>query len=331
MRPLPPLSPLPPPLLTNDLSHDASHWLHAVAAALAAAWRFLVASLSPSSPYFGAWCAALLGATCLAKALLNAQYNWQLSRINARLRAGLMCVIYKKVLLAPTGAVVRPRRASAASPANGSGSARRGGGRSSSAGGAGSSAKGGGSVSASAPAADAQTLMSVDAGRLVNLALSFHELWSLPLQILLALYLLYTQVGPAFLAGLAVSLALIPLNRLLAQRIQAASGRMMAAKDARMALMSQLLGGMRAVRMMAWEGVLSQRLDAARADELLGLATRKYLDALCVFFWAATSLLFSLLTFSLVVLGGNVLTPQAAFTSLALFNVLIAPLNAFPW
>lgn len=39
-----------------------------------------------------------------------------------------------------------------------------------------------------------QTLMSVDADRVVNLCSSLHELWSLPLQILAALVLLYTQV-----------------------------------------------------------------------------------------------------------------------------------------
>jgi hypothetical protein len=37
--------------------------------------------------------------------------------------------------------------------------------------------------------------MSVDADRLVNLCLSFHELWSLPAQIGVALWLLYTQAG----------------------------------------------------------------------------------------------------------------------------------------
>lgn len=39
-----------------------------------------------------------------------------------------------------------------------------------------------------------QTLMSVDADRVVNLCFSIHELWSLPLQIAVGLYLLYTQV-----------------------------------------------------------------------------------------------------------------------------------------
>jgi ATP-binding cassette subfamily C (CFTR/MRP) protein 10 len=38
------------------------------------------------------------------------------------------------------------------------------------------------------------TLMSVDADRVVNLFSSLHELWSLPLQITIALCLLYMQV-----------------------------------------------------------------------------------------------------------------------------------------
>ena len=58
---------------------------------------------------------------------------------------------------------------------------------------------------------------------------------------------------------------------------------------------------------------------------------RKYLDALCVYFWATTSVFFSLCTFAAFVLLGHELTASKVFTSLALFNVLIAPLNAFPW
>jgi hypothetical protein len=44
-------------------------------------------------------------------------------------------------------------------------------------------------------AGDVSTLMAVDAGRLANLCVSFHELWSLPLQIAAAMWLLYVQVS----------------------------------------------------------------------------------------------------------------------------------------
>ena len=72
-------------------------------------------------------------------------------------------------------------------------------------------------------------------------------------------------------------------------------------------------------------------MNEAREGEVQALAVRKYLDALCVYFWAATSLLFSLFTFGLFVLLGHKLTAEVVFTSLALFNVLISPLNSFPW
>lgn len=78
-----------------------------------------------------------------------------------------------------------------------------------------------------------QTLMAVDTARVVNVVASGHELWGLPLQIGVALWLLWTQVEFAFLAGLAVVVLLIPINRVLAMRIQAASERLMTAKDAR--------------------------------------------------------------------------------------------------
>ena len=50
--------------------------------------------------------------------------------------------------------------------------------------------------------------MSTDTDRIVNFAPSFHQLWSLPLQVAVSLYLLYSQVGLAFLAGTGVCCAL---------------------------------------------------------------------------------------------------------------------------
>ena len=69
----------------------------------------------------------------------------------------------------------------------------------------------------------------------------------------------------------------------------------------------------------------------AREGELQALTVEKYLDALCVYFWAATSILTSIITFTLYALLGYHLTADVVFTSLALFNVLIVPLNGFPW
>jgi len=176
-----------------------------------------------------------------------------------------------------------------------------------------------------------QTLMSVDADKVLGLFIGFHELWSLPFQIGLALYLLYVQVHFAFLAGLILVVLIIPLNKLIANGIQKASVRMMAAKDQRIAVIAELLKGMKVIKTSNWEEAFAARVDVARQKELHSLAIRKYLDALCVYLWAATSLLFSLATFGLFVLMGKQLTAQIVFTSLALFSVLLGPINSFPW
>jgi ATP-binding cassette subfamily C (CFTR/MRP) protein 10 len=106
---------------------------------------------------------------------------------------------------------------------------------------------------------------------------------------------------------------------------------MMAAKDKRVRLMNELLGGIRVVKFYAWEKHFRRRIKQLRADELKALKARKYLDALCVYFWATTPVLVAILTFATFVLMGGTLTSAKVFTCMALFNMLISPLNAFPW
>ncbi|MEW5300197.1 MAG: hypothetical protein WDW36_003143 [Sanguina aurantia] len=332
---------------------------------------------TPGSPVFGYTLALTLGLTSAVKALINAHSGYQLSRLNCRVRAGLMCVLHRKALLAIAGSSVdhhqrqrsslpaagsddsgrsgahgnaKPARGSTTDPrcrrvasgSKGSGADPRGGydGASSSSGSAARDTGGSGSSSSSSSssstcgqsvALEVQTLMSVDVGRVLNLGPSLNEAWSLPLQVAVALYLLYTQVKFAFVGGLAVSLLLIPINRWIAIRIQAASVDMMTHKDARVRCMLELLHNVRTIKANGWEELWEAKVRHHRQKELRGLAVRKYLDALCVYFWAVTSLLFSSLTFGLAVLMGTPLSLSSTFTSLALFQLLIGPLNALPW
>lgn len=76
-------------------------------------------------------------------------------------------------------------------------------------------------------------LMSTDADRVVNFFTSFHELWSMPFRFSITLYLLYLQVGVAFLGGLAVALLLVPFNKFLASRILSNNKQMLRCKDSR--------------------------------------------------------------------------------------------------
>uniref|UniRef100_A0A0E0L8Q1 ABC-type xenobiotic transporter n=1 Tax=Oryza punctata TaxID=4537 RepID=A0A0E0L8Q1_ORYPU len=146
-----------------------------------------------------------------------------------------------------------------------------------------------------------------------------------------ALYLLYTQVNYAFLSGLAITVILIPVNKWISTRIANATEKMMKHKDERISCAGELLAHIRTVKMYSWESLFTQRLVERRELEVKHLATRKYLDAWCVYFWATTPTLFSLFTFSIFAIMGHSLDAATVFTCVALFNTLISPLNSFPW
>ncbi|NXS08480.1 MRP7 protein, partial [Neodrepanis coruscans] len=173
--------------------------------------------------------------------------------------------------------------------------------------------------------------MSTDTSRLVNFCLGFHEMWSLPFQFAITLYLLYQQVGVSFLGGLALALLLVPINKVIANRIVMNSKEMLKHKDTRVKLMTEFLCGIRVIKFYTWEKHFSTRINACRAKELQKLRAIKYLDALCVYLWAALPVVISIAIFVTYVLFGHQLTATKVFTALALVGMLILPLNSLPW
>lgn len=69
------------------------------------------------------------------------------------------------------------------------------------------------------------------------------------------------------------------------------------------------------VKFYTWEDHFTERINSIRHSELESLKGRKYLDALCVYFWATTPVLISILTFATYVLLGNKLTAAKVFNT----------------
>lgn len=61
-------------------------------------------------------------------------------------------------------------------------------------------------------------LMSVDAQKFQDTPAYMHMIWSTPLTIALALYMLYQFMGPSVFAGLAAMLLLVPINGYVANK-----------------------------------------------------------------------------------------------------------------
>uniref|UniRef100_A0A4X2LV23 ATP binding cassette subfamily C member 3 n=1 Tax=Vombatus ursinus TaxID=29139 RepID=A0A4X2LV23_VOMUR len=175
-------------------------------------------------------------------------------------------------------------------------------------------------------------LMSVDAQRFTDLVNFLNMLWSAPMQIILAIYFLWQNLGPSVLAGVALMILLIPLNGAIAMKTRAFQVEQMGYKDSRIKLMSEILSGIKVLKLYAWELSFSQMIEKIRQGELQVLRKMAFLNAVSTFTWFSAPFLVSLITFAVYVSvdDKNILDAQKAFVSLSLFNILKFPLNALP-
>ena len=256
---------------------------------------FIEASSSStiSIPWYGLLWAMLLSCTQIGAALFTTQFCYWFTRLQLQVRAALVAAIYTSAIKAPL------------------------------------------SVRSGTTTGKITNYLSVDIQKIQDVVPSFHQFWSLPIQVGITLYLLYTQVAGAFTAGLVVLAIFIPLNMVVSKRIGTLTGVMMKCRDERVRITGELLSGIRVIKMQAWEIPLTDRIRVARNLELQALRSRKYLDAVCVFLWASTPVLIALATFTAVVLlpssSANSLSASTVFTTISLLNLLIFPMNAFPW
>ncbi|XP_030629091.1 canalicular multispecific organic anion transporter 2 [Chanos chanos] len=175
-------------------------------------------------------------------------------------------------------------------------------------------------------------LMSVDAQRFMDLTTFLNMLWSAPLQIVLALFFLWQNLGPSVLAGVAVMILLIPFNAVIAMKTRAYQVEQMEYKDARIKLMNEILNGIKVLKLYAWEISFKEKVLQIRQKELNVLRKTAYLSALSIMAWTSAPFLVALTTFAVYVTvdENNVLDAEKAFVSLALFNILRFPLNMLP-
>ncbi|XP_010186516.1 PREDICTED: canalicular multispecific organic anion transporter 2 [Mesitornis unicolor] len=175
-------------------------------------------------------------------------------------------------------------------------------------------------------------LMSVDAQRFMDLMTFLNMLWSAPIQIFLALYFLWQTLGPPVLAGVAVMVLLIPFNSAIAMKTRAFQVEQMRYKDSRIKLMNEILGGIKVLKLYAWEPSFSEKVLEIRKNELRVLKKSAYLNSLSTFAWISAPFLVALTTFAVYVSVDekNILDAEKAFVSLSLFNILKFPLNMLP-
>ncbi|XP_032473157.1 canalicular multispecific organic anion transporter 2 isoform X5 [Phocoena sinus] len=140
------------------------------------------------------------------------------------------------------------------------------------------------------------------------------------------------NLGPSVLAGVALMVLLIPLNGAVAVKMRAFQVEQMKLKDSRVKLMSEILGGIKVLKLYAWEPSFLKQVEDIRQEELRLMRQAAYLHATSTFIWICTPFLVTLTTLGMYVSvdKNNVLDAEKAFVSVSLFNILKIPLNMLP-
>ncbi|KAG5382581.1 hypothetical protein IGI04_034051 [Brassica rapa subsp. trilocularis] len=172
--------------------------------------------------------------------------------------------------------------------------------------------------------------MAVDVQRVGDYSWYLHDMWMLPLQIVLALGILYRSVGMAAVATLAATVFSIIVTIPLVKVQEDYQDKLMSAKDERMRKTSECLRNMRILKLQAWEDRYRVVLEGMRSTEFKWLRKALYSQAFITFIFWSSPIFVAAITFATAIGLGTQLTAGGVLSALATFRILQEPLRNFP-
>ncbi|KAF9959731.1 hypothetical protein BGZ65_000094, partial [Modicella reniformis] len=175
--------------------------------------------------------------------------------------------------------------------------------------------------------------MSVDAERVGNAVKFLPQLLTTPFEIAIGIWLLYQQLGLSAFVGLGVVLIMIPVQGKIAKVLHKAKGKKLEAMDMRIRLLTDILSGIRAVKLYSWERSFQEQLRGYRKKELKHIGHIGATIAVMMIMYTSMPSLMSLLSFVVYALvgGPNVtrgtISAQVVFVSITLFGRLSKPIG----
>jgi len=172
-------------------------------------------------------------------------------------------------------------------------------------------------------------LMAVDSFKVAEISAYLHFLWAnTPVQVVVAIVLLYRILGYSSIAGIGMMFVLLPINLFISKRFASIQKQILAATDARIHTTNEVLNNIRIIKYFAWEQRFMGQVDEKRSLELYHLRRRYIWWAAAATIWSGTPVLITFLSFLVyTVVEGKDLIPSIAFTALSLFQILRMPLD----
>ncbi|XP_054155033.1 multidrug resistance-associated protein 1-like [Oppia nitens] len=183
------------------------------------------------------------------------------------------------------------------------------------------------------PNGEIVNLMTVDCQRILDYLQYPQLIFTIPIQIGLAVYLIYRQVGVAAFVGLGLLIAVIPISLFLTVFNGSAKQKQFEFKDRRLNLMNEILNGMKILKLYAWEVPYMSMVNKIRNRELRHMLSAGLWLALTLALTYSAPMLAQLATFGTftALQGGDQINAQRIFVSVSLFNILNLSIILLPY
>lgn len=172
--------------------------------------------------------------------------------------------------------------------------------------------------------------MSTDASRVDYGAEYFHQSWTSVIQMCVILVILLINIGYSALAGFALLVVCGPVLGKVIRKLHTKRRKSTKFTDARVRLMQEILGSMRAIKFYTWETPFLKRVSEIRKSELKIVKYLLLLKAGINAVSLSIPIYASILAFTTYSVVGNTLEPSKIFSSLTLFNLMRNPLMYLP-
>ncbi|KAG0206460.1 hypothetical protein BGX28_002093 [Mortierella sp. GBA30] len=176
--------------------------------------------------------------------------------------------------------------------------------------------------------------MSVDA-EVWTEAMLFLSMWiSLPIEICMAMWLLYRLLGWSFLAGILALVIMSPFQVYRARVYNRMQKDRLSVMDERIRLTTEILAAIKVIKLYGWESAFKHKILAIRDRELDALKKLGVIFAIMSIIFTSSTLIICLLTLSVYALWGGEgftegeLTPQTVFVSMTIFSMLRTPIGS---
>ncbi|KAM9396344.1 ATP-binding cassette sub-family C member 4-like isoform 1-T1 [Salvelinus alpinus] len=172
-------------------------------------------------------------------------------------------------------------------------------------------------------------LLSNDVNKFDEVTIFLHFLWVGPLQAAAVLGLLWVEIGPSCLAGMAVLVILMPTQTMFGRLFSKFRNKTAALTDNRIRTMNEVVSGIRIIKMYAWEKPFSALVNEVRRKEISKIMSSSYLRGLNMASFFAASKIIVFITFTVYVLLGNTISASRVFVTVSLYSAVRLTVTLF--